>query len=460
MTALGIGLYWAWMLVVCFSSTIFLHAVDTNRVTGTCEFLSFCGYIAMIALVVVLTRFVRIRWTQLSALLVSFVSCAGTLLMAFSPLMDVPTPEVWMFLGAVLTGLGTGVFLLSWGYQYARNIAYEPIQITSALVVCAATYFCVTLLPFEALAVVAALMPVVSGVLCFAASRVNGQPEVVLEPRKEGERPYPHKLAFALAATGLAFGCVLGLSFETPARSGVLAIDCAIVDVVLAAVIAGYSRFAKKNIGFSSINLAVMPLVGAGLLVLVGFSDAGGAIAVLLVRAGYALIDMVVWLQLPRAFAASGDIRMFVNSRFFLEGGSFLGVVLVNSVNATAPFLNTWVLVAVGAIVMMALSVAFASGGAENGWGMIPDVRPANRSFRLHQICHGIAEEFHLTKRESEVMMLLMRGNNGPYIQEKLCISQNTFQTHMRNLYHKCDIHSRQELLFLLDERMGAMKGE
>ena len=88
----------------------------------------------------------------------------------------------------------------------------------------------------------------------------------------------------------------------------------------------------------------------------------------------------------------------------------------------------------------------------------MPQRMPYTGKFR--RACKSIEEEYGLTKRESEVLELVLRGRSGPYIEEKLFISKNTFQTHMRNVYNKMDIHSQQDLLDLLEQRMDEHRAQ
>ena len=74
------------------------------------------------------------------------------------------------------------------------------------------------------------------------------------------------------------------------------------------------------------------------------------------------------------------------------------------------------------------------------------------RQGRFRQQCEAIAERFALSRREREVMLLLARGHNAAYIQEKLCISRSTAKTHITHIYRKLDIHTQQELLTMVDE--------
>lgn len=45
------------------------------------------------------------------------------------------------------------------------------------------------------------------------------------------------------------------------------------------------------------------------------------------------------------------------------------------------------------------------------------------------------------------VMTMFAQGRSALYIAEELCISESTVRTHIRRIYSKLDIHSRQELI-------------
>jgi DNA-binding CsgD family transcriptional regulator len=54
---------------------------------------------------------------------------------------------------------------------------------------------------------------------------------------------------------------------------------------------------------------------------------------------------------------------------------------------------------------------------------------------------------FSLSKREAEVLQLLTQGHSVPYISETLFISLNTIRTHIKRIYAKVGVHTREELL-------------
>lgn len=56
---------------------------------------------------------------------------------------------------------------------------------------------------------------------------------------------------------------------------------------------------------------------------------------------------------------------------------------------------------------------------------------------------------YGLTPREFEIVSLLLLGRSSPRIQGELFISESTVHTHIRHIYAKMSIHSRQELIDL-----------
>lgn len=52
-----------------------------------------------------------------------------------------------------------------------------------------------------------------------------------------------------------------------------------------------------------------------------------------------------------------------------------------------------------------------------------------------------------LTQRENEVLDLLSKGKSYASIADELCLSVNTIKTHVKNIYEKLQVSSREELL-------------
>ncbi len=64
--------------------------------------------------------------------------------------------------------------------------------------------------------------------------------------------------------------------------------------------------------------------------------------------------------------------------------------------------------------------------------------------------CAVIADSRGLSPRESEVLLLLAQGRSRTFIQSELFLSDGTVKTHIRHIYQKLDVHSKQELISLI----------
>jgi len=54
---------------------------------------------------------------------------------------------------------------------------------------------------------------------------------------------------------------------------------------------------------------------------------------------------------------------------------------------------------------------------------------------------------YNLSPREKEVLKLVTQGLNNTEISQELFISRFTVETHVKNIFHKLDIHDRQKLV-------------
>lgn len=65
------------------------------------------------------------------------------------------------------------------------------------------------------------------------------------------------------------------------------------------------------------------------------------------------------------------------------------------------------------------------------------------------QVCKKMQESYGLTPRETEVLGYLIEGRSHPFIRDELHISKGTVDTHVRHIYEKTGISSKQELISL-----------
>ncbi len=99
-------------------------------------------------------------------------------------------------------------------------------------------------------------------------------------------------------------------------------------------------------------------------------------------------------------------------------------------------------------------------GGTDSKGAPAPGTAPSpadapSDAARLERLLDKRIEEIafakHLSRRETDVFALIARGRSLPYIAETLVLSENTVRSHTRRVYAKLGVHSKQELLDLVE---------
>lgn len=75
----------------------------------------------------------------------------------------------------------------------------------------------------------------------------------------------------------------------------------------------------------------------------------------------------------------------------------------------------------------------------------------ANAGLTVEAKCARLGALYALTPREIDVLVLVAKGRNAPFIEEKLVISRNTVKSHVKHIYGKLGVHSNQELIDLVE---------
>lgn len=63
-----------------------------------------------------------------------------------------------------------------------------------------------------------------------------------------------------------------------------------------------------------------------------------------------------------------------------------------------------------------------------------------------------IFEKYKISKRESEIIELLLEGKNSNEIKDQLFLSYHTVKNHISHIYAKLNIKNRQELILFLEK--------
>lgn len=85
----------------------------------------------------------------------------------------------------------------------------------------------------------------------------------------------------------------------------------------------------------------------------------------------------------------------------------------------------------------------------------VAPVGPASPEDALETRCIELSRDYGLTEAEMRILDQVARGRSARYIAEDLGISFNTVRTHIRHIYEKLSIHSKQELIDLVESGEG-----
>ena len=113
-----------------------------------------------------------------------------------------------------------------------------------------------------------------------------------------------------------------------------------------------------------------------------------------------------------------------------------------------------WVLVVTVSLIF-ASYLRFASKQKEHRFDEVPDElsEPAAPEADATEAALGLLREtYGLSEREVEIIREFSAGRSARYIADYFVLSEHTVKTHLRRAYTKLDVHSRQELLDLIEE--------
>ena len=107
-------------------------------------------------------------------------------------------------------------------------------------------------------------------------------------------------------------------------------------------------------------------------------------------------------------------------------------------------------------LVIIATVALLYSGHESREWsltffGADDALEGATERDRTAAKCAEVGERFGLSPREREVLQLVALGRPSAQISRELCIADGTLKSHMQRIYQKMGVHSRTEVLALLD---------
>lgn len=411
-----------------------------------------------------------------------------------SPLLFIqiesPVGTILLFgLGALFTGMGSALIWVMWGEYYAK-ISQEDVEIlapASAVVASVILLFVSSMSGWVALLLVSSL-PFISG-MCLKMSLRDGEesdtfPEFsgtaerkIFETRRSTALQNPLAAFKALRRAGFGilltffFACILGAFwFSAHNEPGYFQITV-VVSIVFMGLVSVYSSREPGRMSVVSFFRWMCPLLILGFVAIILFDGGEGfylAYAVsLTARFSFCVITQIFFAH----YAASGRttaVQAYGFGWLFVHIGDLLGIVCMILLEplflagVLEPYQVSALSIAVLAIATMAIlnqkgtfvikdTIEVSEGGGDSA----SSEEKSPEAFvvdELEENINAIAEKAQLTPREKEVFDLLSRGRSVPFIRDELIISRNTVATHVKHIYAKLEVHSRQELIDLVHE--------
>lgn len=456
---LGIGFVWAWIYCSFETSAVYPDR-DGISINADPSWLAS----ATVVVAAMIIGGIVLRKTDLAAskrmhvaapVLVAF----GTVLSGIVPLIGI---EPWLLYctSGITTGIGTALICLMWGDALSRlEIEQMEIAVPAASLV---TLLCCLVFPYiqgvPGILAVASL-PLISGALLKLFYREQGGKPVAARIVDRPERGIVLdlvRIAVVLFAAYLLVGCLGAMSESEDLVQQVSGVDVpTLIGSGFGLVLAICFIMFSVRIDFSSLFRWLAPLLVLSVALFPWQEVAPNFIATTIICIADTSMQVITYIYvigLAKRKAMSPVLGIGLTQGFVQ-----LGVLVGNLLGAWAGHavfegtLSVFVL-ALGLICLISFATMLVPQGAKKPFVRDRPDAPDDEWETKNQ-CARLAERFGLSIREQQILEYLAKGRSQPYIRDELILSKNTVATHVKHIYQKLNVHSRQELLDLFEGR-------
>lgn len=450
---LGLGIYRAWIEIVYVGSFVDFPIAD---IAGQNIF-SISSVVTMLGCAILSKKIGPFFNNKLLYWLCG-VSLSLSTIGAFASLFVPGVAGIIAFPATILGGFGIGLMILFWSELYAClsplkvALYYSLSCVMAALIVVVCKGFL-----FPWLFGVALVMPAFS-LMCVLLS-YHSLSEDELPQAVEGKFSFPWKPVLLMAVYAFAYGLQeSSLYNETFGPHSALG-TVLVAGIVFIGVVAKGNRF-----DLGRIYRVALPLMVAGFLLLPSFGILDTFASNLCVSASYmafSILMMLIMSSMSYRYGMSAiwlfGIERGIRSIFSMSGRFVEGYMATSDI----PFLSSGIPLNIGVILLMVVCtvILLSENELSSRWGVTflgssdkeYDAAVAAKQNTV-QRCREIAKEYKLSQREEEVLLLLAQKKPVSAIEKELVIANGTAKTHIKRIYKKMDIHSRDELNALFDK--------
>jgi DNA-binding CsgD family transcriptional regulator len=391
------------------------------------------------------------------------LAVTGRLLEAFGAIL--PAGIGFVCAGIIAYSVCESTLMLMWLNLCCRHESrHAPVIFPAAFVITACSYFILLALDAWVTTCVMAALPLLSAAILAKWTPSSSSPSTPQEATEDNTEDTEARWSFPFYPVALmvvynfVFYFSLALT-DGPSPYGSLGM----LAVGLGAI--GAATLFSNRYSPTLLYKPVLPLMVAGLLLL-AYLGFGKSTATLLTNASSVVFGLFIFIILTQQCHRYGmnAIWMFgivkAYERLANVVGMASGDAFVNTFPAAISLVVSLIIVA-----MILLSAAlFNDRVVAKAFGTTPldaDGHPTQAAMSYYEQiiweCEKTARRYELTKREEEVLELLIQGTPLADIAEKLYISHGTAKTHVNHIYKKLDVHSREEARKIVSET-GARK--
>lgn len=397
---------------------------------------------------------------------------AGICMAASAVLLALPLPfsgAATTIVGSVLGGAGVAWTYMRWGEFYSElDIHYAAPLIFVSMALGSFFKTFVDIAPPVVATIILVCMPFVAYATLYQSVKTTPQSSEPFRYYNDRTAGSLWRLALGVAVFSVTVGIIQSMPLTNdPALREVSALSLHGGEIVLALATFFWIVRMKRGLSFSRAWCLVLLLMATALIFAPYLAEILGGN--LFASIGIAQTFIIILL-----FLALGDIARhssFPPMMVFAAGWVAyvlpfsVGDVFGTSMQSFEPIASiimaviVWILVVVTLFFLDESSVGkhlifteLNDGGeddttAKRLGAMQETLDEPSLSDMLALRCAALAEELHLTPREHEILELLARGRSKTYIADAFFISENTVRGHVKRLYVKLDVHSKQELV-------------
>lgn len=378
------------------------------------------------------------------------VLAAGTLyltLVAFT--LESPTSA---YAVSVIIGIGSGLYWILWGEFFAKikaNFSIHHIGPVVAVTLLISLTLA-TLLPPPFSSIFASLLPLISGFALTGASKCNQEASFpALLPASTTKGGIKSMIIVCLISFMASIACyflvaiipwellpTLDKSFTFGVMGGAI--------LMLIITIACKASRQKYNIFKMLPWLLILIVIAFALFLADSVLYFAAFILALAVSSVFELL-LVMYFGILTSKGYAAPALAFGLSGGFIRAGIALG-------NALAIYYEkhpglSEAITPETALVLICILVALVIPLVRQEYSIAKLTSDPPSESDLEVRCTAVSQEFKLSAREAEIVILMARGYTADNIAKKLVISPYTVNTHIRHIYEKMSIHKRSELL-------------